>query len=143
MRSLAHNTSGYEYRARKVMFDGLIFSLLKYCSSVFYHRLSLKTMRRHISVVQRRCNIITARAYSDIPAETAGLLAKDPPLHLKIIERSVRWLLEHEHPVPYWGHLTPVEIDADGEAHMRDQLSTPADIRREWNKNTLEAWEKM
>jgi len=29
------------------------------------------------------------------------------------IERSVEWLLEHKHPVPYWRHLTPVEIDAD------------------------------
>jgi len=77
MKSLAHNTYGYEYRARKVMFEGLVYSLLKYCSSVFYYRFQLKMMRRYITV-QRRCNIITARSYNDIPAETAGLLAKDP-----------------------------------------------------------------
>ena len=37
MQSLAPNTFGYEYEARKIMFEGFIFSLMKYCSSVFYH----------------------------------------------------------------------------------------------------------
>jgi len=59
--------------------------------------------------VQRRCNIITARAYKDIPQETAGILANEPPLHLTITECAVKWMLIHNMKLTEWGHLTAVE----------------------------------
>jgi len=101
-------------------------------------------MRRHITRPSTEAvQIITARSYNNIPAETAGLLAKDIPLHIKIIEISVEWLLEHKHPIPYWGHLTPAETDTDGEVYPGDQLSTATEVRRKWKKNHQEAWKKI
>ena len=69
MQNLARNLYGYEYKARKTMFKGLVHTHFTYCSSVYYHRLQVKTLQRHVTWIQRRCNIIGARAYSDIPAE--------------------------------------------------------------------------
>jgi len=69
---------GYEYQARKIMFNRYIYSLLQYCSSIFYHRLALKMYCRHIRLLQRRWNIVITRAYCDILAETACLLAAKP-----------------------------------------------------------------
>jgi len=94
-------------------------------------------MRRYITLAQRRRDLTMIFLLKEIA------YWQRIPLHLKIIGRSVEWILEHKHPVPYWGHLTPAEIDADGEVYLGDQLSTTAEVRREWRKNHQEAWEKI
>ena len=50
LQKLCKNTYGYQYRARKIMFAGYVYSLLIYCSSVFYQRLKLKTYRALIDL---------------------------------------------------------------------------------------------
>jgi len=73
---------GYEYKAKKVMFNSYIHSLLMYCSSIFYQRLKLKTYWQKIDKLQRRSNMIICRGYKDISGGSAGLIAAETPLAL-------------------------------------------------------------
>lgn len=57
------------------------------------------------------------RGYKDITGESAALLAAEPPLALRMIERSVGWLLRTGRAVLHWGHLTEVESTGDGLLH--------------------------
>ena len=93
LQQLCQNTYGYQYKARQIMFTGYIYSLLMYSSSIYYHRLKLKTYRTLVDRLQRACNIVICRGYNDITGESASILAAEEPLALRIIERSVAWLL--------------------------------------------------
>lgn len=141
LQSLCRNTHGYEFAARKIMFNACIYSLLMYCSSVYYHRLILKTYRNRIEAIERRCSIICSRAYQDLNVGVAGLLAASPPLHLSITNRSVRWLLQHGYDVPHWGHLPKLIPDEEG-GLSRDgiPISWP-EAKQLWRKTTLERWD--
>ena len=116
-------------------------SLLMYCSSVFYHRLKLKTYRQKIDRLQRRFNIIICRGYRDISGETAGLLAAEPPLALRMVERSVAWLLRKGRPVQHWGHLDPITDTEEGLEH-NSQPITPREAKQVWTANTHKKWEE-
>ena len=114
LQGMCRNMYAYEYEARKVMFNSYIHSLLMYCSSIVYQRLKLKTYRQKIDKLQRRSNVIICRGYRDISRESAGLLAAEAPLALRLVERSVAWLLRKGMPVLHWGHLDPVEDSEAG-----------------------------
>lgn len=142
LQNLCRNMYGYGYRARKVMFNSYIHSLLMYCSSIYYQRLQLKTYRRRIDKLQRRSNVVICRGYRDISGGSAGLIAAEAPLALQLVERSVAWLLRKGRHVPYWGHLDPVDdSEQDGLTHNGEPV-TLQEARLLWKSNTKEKWEK-
>lgn len=143
LQNLARNLYGYGYHARKIMFQGLVFSIAKYCSSIWYHKLKLKTYRNSINKIQRRCDIITSRSYRDVSFDVATILAASTPAHLQIVERSVRWLLSKNLPVPYWGHLPRIETDANGNHTMEGRPITHSEAVKAFKTATLREWEKM
>ena len=140
LQKLARNLYGYSFKARKTMFQGLIFSIAKYCSSIWYHRLQLKTYRQHFIRVQRRCDIISSRSYKDVSSQVASVLAASPPLHLQVIERSVKWLLSKSMPVPHWGHLPQVETDDEGGLMLQGEPASLAEVAKAFKKATTEEW---
>ena len=119
----------------------LIHSLLMYCSSIYYHWLQLKTYPQKIDQLQRRTNIIICRGYRDISGGSAGLIAAEAPLALRLVERSVAWLLRKGRPVPHWGHLDPIEDSDDGLFH-RNQAVSLREAKRLLKTNTMEKWEE-
>ena len=141
LQTLCRNMYGYRYKARKVMFNSYIHSLLMYCSSIYYHRLQLKTYRRKVDQLQRRTNIIICRGYRDISGGSAGLIAAEAPLALRLVERSVAWLLRKGRPVPHWGHLDPIEDSDDGLSH-RNQPVTLWEAKQLLKISTMEKWEE-
>jgi len=141
LQTLCRNMYEYGYKARKVMFNSYIHSLLMYCSSIYYHRLQLKTYRRKVDQLQRRTNIIICRGYRDISGGSAGLIAAEAPLALRLVERSVAWLLRKGRPVPHWGHLDPIEDSDDGLSH-RNQPVTLWEAKQLLKISTMEKWEE-
>ena len=144
LKSVCHNTYGYSCKARRVMVHGFIYSLLKYCSSMYYHQLKLNSNTKLIEKVQHRCNIMISRSYSDIPAQTAALLAAEPPLYLDIVKRSVLWLLNHRQLITYWGDLTPVRMKEENCYAIREGQpdATLPEVLHLWEEDTEKAWER-
>ena len=140
LQKLCRNTYGYQFRARKVMFNSFIHSLLMYCSSIYYHRLQLKTYQSMIDKLQRLSNIIICRGYKDITGESAGVLAAEEPLSLRIVERSVAWLVRTSRPVRHSGHLASFDQSETGLLHDDEPITLP-EARSLWKSNTLTQWE--
>lgn len=84
------------------MVQGAIYSHLMYCSSVWYHRMTVKSYRHAVQMVQRRCDIMCSRLYSTTSAAAAAIINNMAPLDLKIIGRSIQWLVKRERGVPLW-----------------------------------------
>jgi len=113
-----------------------------YGSSAFYEKLTRKRILNSIEKVERRCNIIMARSYQDINHGVSCILAGSPPFHLQITHRSIQWLLTNNYPVSHWGHLPPVEYETGHSPTMNGSPTTEAEIKKIWQKNTLEVWNK-
>lgn len=143
LQQIAHNTYGAGYKARKVMVKGFIYSLLHYASSVFAHRLTLKSNIKIIESLQRRCNIICCRGYRDLSGPTACLLAAEAPLHLTLLKRAARWLVAHNMTPLEWGHLTPVTGSIITGLQMHSQPCTITEVLMEWQRNNLNKWEEL
>jgi len=141
MQGLCRNMYGYQYQARKIMLNSYILSLLMHCSSIYYQRLQLKTYRQKIEKLQRRTNIIICRVYRSISGMSVGLLAAEEPLSLRIVERSVHWLIRKGRPVQHWGHLTRVEDTDDGLVRDGHPITLP-EARKLWKEDTLRKWEQ-
>ena len=143
LQGLARNTYEYSYRARKVMFNGYITSLMMYCSSAFYHRLYLKTYAELLMRVQRRIDIICCRGYHDISFKAAGVIAASPPITSRIIERSICWLLKRRREVSYWAHLPTVEVVEDGDLRINNIPASLTDVKKKFRSATLNRWETV
>lgn len=115
LTAVCTNTFGYSYQARRVMVLGCMLSQFLYCSSVWYHRLPLRTNRTVVLSLQRVACILISRSYRTISTEAALLLANLPPWDLVIIARSIYWQLIHGHKVSNWGNFsrTPKLLEED------------------------------
>ncbi|VDO13798.1 unnamed protein product, partial [Brugia timori] len=102
LMTLCHRTFGYSNAARRIMVQGAIYSHLLYCSSAWYHRLKVRAYRHAVQMIQRRCDILSARLYSTTSATAAAVINGSQPLDLRIICRSIQWLLKHERQIPLW-----------------------------------------
>ena len=141
LQSVARNTYGYGFHARRTMFTGYVYSLLMYCSSVFYHRLMLKKNQDLVRDIERRCNIIMVRGYRDLSGHVAALLAGQAPLNLKIVSRSTRWMITHDEDVSHWGHLPKVDGNISDGFTMDNQPVSLPEVMSKWRSATLHRWE--
>lgn len=99
MRQVAGNLFGNCFRIRRIMFLGILHSLYFYYSSLFYHRLLLKSYSESISITTRPLLTSTAFAYKTNSTATAHILCNLPSIHLYIISFSIYWLVENDFPV--------------------------------------------
>ena len=108
MMRLCRRTFGYSNTSRRIMINGAVYTHLLYCSSVFYHKLTNRPIQRAIESLQHRGDILATRAYSTTSA-AAAVIQGSVPLDLRITRRSIRWLLQHDRPVPHWGPYDPID----------------------------------
>lgn len=128
---LCQNTCGYSNAARRTMVKGAIFSLLYYCSSVFYHRLQLRKNQRMLAQLQRKCDRLCIRGYRTISADAAAVLANSPPIDLLVTYRSLVYHVARGQVPPVFGPFKPI-LGVD-----------PADpIPQEWKTTIQDEWEK-
>ncbi|MBP1527556.1 MAG: reverse transcriptase family protein, partial [Spiroplasma ixodetis] len=102
MSQVCGNLFGYSFRARQIMFLGIVRCLFYYCSSAFYHRLHLKSFQEILTKSIRPLLIATIYGYRTISTPAAHVLADCPPLHLSVIARSLRWLCKNQLPIHSW-----------------------------------------
>ena len=138
--ALCRRTFGYSNTARRVMVDGAVYTHLLYCSSVYYHRLASGPVQRLICGLQRRGDIMGTRAYSTTSGPAAAVLQGRTPLDLRIIRRSIRWLITHRRAVPYWGPYTPITAWPPPKTWDRAALD---EWERRWYAASTGAWTKQ
>lgn len=110
LTQLCQRTCGYSTAARRIMVYGAIYTRIFYCSSVFYHRLSLKTVREKLKMkIQRPCDLIRIRAYRTASADGSMVIANSPPLDLLVLRRSILYELKQNRVPRHWGPFTPVD----------------------------------
>lgn len=85
MRQIVRNLFGYSFRARRIMFFGILRSLYYYCSLVYYHRFLFKSYIKSISSAIRPLLITTSFSYKTVSTSAAH--------DLSITARSLRWLI--------------------------------------------------
>ena len=136
---LCRRTFGYSNRARRIMVQGAVYSHFLYCSSVWYQRLSVQSYRHAVQMVQRRCDIMCARLYSTTSAAAASVINGSSPLDLRIVSRSILWLLRRELPVPFWDVFTRTTESPPPRSWFQP---ITLEWQHRWMEGTTGAWTK-
>ena len=138
--SICQNTFGYSWEARRVMIQGAVYSHLFYCSSVFYHRLSLKIHENHLRELQRQCDRMCVRAYRTISADGAAILNISPPLVHRLRARSIRWLISKKRPIRQPGIFADLLAVNETPTRADFKQVIDADWRLSWLESEAAPW---
>ena len=79
--------------------------------SIYYEKITEPIILRVelVRKVEGQCNAMAACTYKDLSPGVTSIINWVVPLELRLVERSVRWLLVHDYPFAFWGHLPPTE----------------------------------
>ena len=142
LTAICHNTFGYSSAARRTMYLGTVGALLRYCCSLFYHRLSTTSNQKKIRRLERTIAINTARLYSTCGHSAALAIAGYIPFDLLLTEVGVLWQLRHYGEADHIGHLPSVPAHRVVEAPMEKtfRLSTMRVWQERWFKSKYGKW---
>ena len=138
---LCQNTCGYSPAARRVMVNGAVYSLLHYCSTLFYHTLQTRAHRRLLAALQRKCDRICIQGYRTISGDAAAVLANAPPRDMVLVRRALVALVKRGQVPSYFGPFTRItEIDPAMTilATWRQDLMTT--WQRRWEMSDVGPW---
>ena len=140
LNSLCRRTFGYSNSARNVMIQGAVHTHLLYCSTIWYHRLESAPIRRAVESLQRRGDILGTRCYSTTSASAAAILQGNQPLDIRITRRSIRWLVQHNQEIPFWGPYTPITEWPPNKAW---EAASTAEWQRRWSTSATGEWTRQ
>jgi hypothetical protein len=87
---LCHNTYGYAYWARNIMYQGAIGTIVSYCASIFFTK--IRKVNKKLQKLQRQMAIKCASLYKTTGGMAASVIAGLMPLELTIEKRAIKWL---------------------------------------------------
>lgn len=138
---LCKNTCGYSPYARRIMVNGAVYSLLHYCSTLFYHQIQRRRNRRLLAALQRKCDRICIQGYRTISGDAAGILANSPPLDMLLVRRALIALVKRGVVPKYFGPFPSItEIDPDSPIPENWKLIVTEEWQRRWELSRGGPW---
>lgn len=138
---LCKNVCGYSPSARRVMVNGAVYSLLHYCSSIFYHVLQKKSIRKTLAALQRKCDRICIQGYRTISGDAAAVIANAPPLDLLLTQRALFSLIKRNILPNHFGPFPPI-TDINPDCPIPDSWKHVVTLewQRRWQLSTVGSW---
>jgi len=132
MYPIFRNKYGYGNKARLIMIKGAIHSLYQYASTAHAGALKYRSVCKEIHRVQRRVNIMAARAYRSTPFMVSTILAKMAPLELTIEGRTILYSQKTNRPfTPH--HIPPPPRNIKTNKKLLQQYISK-EINAQWQK---------
>lgn len=137
--AISHNVYGYSSWARRIMYQATVGSLLRYCSSVFFHQLKRKVIATRLRRLERTMALNIGRLYKRTSLDAARVIANVPPLDITIQHRSIVWLCQHGRlPLP---SVLVAAIERNA-THHTQQHSPIRGLKELLNDRTLRVWQE-
>lgn len=137
LTSICHNLFGYSNKARLIMVNATIAALYNYCSTLFFHRLSVKSSIKKAQQIQRRAAIICSRLYRTVSHDAALVIARIPPIDLSVEKRSLLWLLKHNR-APEMLNSQPTWTLDDWANHLDNEIMSR--WQKRWDLSSKGRW---